>query len=374
MQQRRICEYFGLTCTHNRTFLCLPPALRLQIYEEAGLDLLTECIIDLNWRPEKSVFAPESDNTIFNLLLTCRTVYTELSSLLYSTNTFFIRYHHSWHLQSLTVLSATALSAIRHLAVQLNVTASQPITMCCGRHGADFDEEADCRQHGIPFKSSTRRHQEALSEWASVASHIFTRLNSADLCFNFICDVQDTESAERAVMPLLNISSPLAQCDVRLGQSPDSTLQDIAQYASKRATGRHHLYSISPFPFMDLPVEIRLQILKYTDLVTPLLEVEWCPKRNFRLHFANSPCHGYDEYRCCTPEQHYAAQFRSCTPNGGPAFNSCFCRRRHAAYSSACHCWAPPTSLFLVCRALRDEAGEVFFSQNRFIITPSEDC
>lgn len=35
-----------------------------------------------------------------------------------------------------------------------------------------------------------------------------------------------------------------------------------------------------------------------------------------------------------------------------------------------CRCWRPPIPLFLVCKALRDDAQDVFFIQNRFIIAP----
>lgn len=37
----------------------------------------------------------------------------------------------------------------------------------------------------------------------------------------------------------------------------------------------------SSFRFLDLPKELRPQILTYTDLVTPLCEVEWNPKKGF---------------------------------------------------------------------------------------------
>jgi hypothetical protein len=46
----------------------------------------------------------------------------------------------------------------------------------------------------------------------------------------------------------------------------------------------------------------------------------------------------------------------------------CFCRRRHAAFSFRCQCWAPPTPLFLVCRTLLQDAQFTFFSGNRFIV------
>lgn len=48
--------------------------------------------------------------------------------------------------------------------------------------------------------------------------------------------------------------------------------------------------------------------------------------------------------------------------------HGCFCRRRHGAASSTCACWALPTFLFLVCRALCRDAQFVFFSENHFSI------
>jgi hypothetical protein len=371
MQQRRICGYFRLTCTHNRTFLCLPFAIRLQIYELASLDIFTQGTIDLNRKSEPPSPPPvpyQFDNTLFSLLSTCRAVYTELSLILYSTNEIFIRYQDSRNLQSLKNLSGTALSAICRLTVQLNITTSESGARCCPTHWVDP------RKHSKPFKNSCRQHQKVLSEWASVASHVFAHIKPENLRFALICDVEDIESAQRAVQPLLSINSALAQCDIRLGQSPDPVLRDLACYVSNRATGNHRNYSTSPFRFMNLPVELRLQILNYTDIITPLTEVEWCPKRGFGLHYARAACLGNEEYYCCTPSMHYSSQFRCCRPHAGSDFDSCFCHRRHAAYSSTCHCWVPPMSLFLTCRALRDHAKEIFFSKNRFIITPSENC
>jgi hypothetical protein len=126
---------------------------------------------------------------------------------------------------------------------------------------------------------------------------------------------------------------------------------------------------------MNLPIELRLQILKYTDLVTPLREVEWCPERGFGLHYAMSPCPGNKVVVCCIPSLHSCYRFRRCTRyHPGVDYISCFCSRQHAASSTTCQCWEPPTSIFLACHALRDHAKEVFFGQNRFIITPSKAC
>lgn len=62
----------------------------------------------------------------------------------------------------------------------------------------------------------------------------------------------------------------------------------------------------------------------------------------------------------------YSDQFFHCWLDKS---EGCFCRRRHAAFSLGCKCWAPPgPALFLLCRALSQDAQYVFFSSNRFIV------
>ncbi|KAK4233467.1 hypothetical protein C8A03DRAFT_19470, partial [Achaetomium macrosporum] len=75
----------------------------------------------------------------------------------------------------------------------------------------------------------------------------------------------------------------------------------------------------------------------------------------------------------CPPDIHHGCRRIHCNdyvdmPGVSERLPGCFCRRRHTAFTSTCHCWAPPTNLFLVCRALCRDAQFVFFSGNRFII------
>ena len=74
-----------------------------------------------------------------------------------------------------------------------------------------------------------------------------------------------------------------------------------------------------------------------------------------------------DQEPVCPPHVHHGSALSHCDgPRGGPG---CFCHRRHAAFSLAgCQCWAPPTDLFLICRALCADAEFVFFSGNRFVV------
>ena len=364
MRQRRICEYLGLPCTHLRSFLCLPSSLRHRIYCEAGLIKDEEVNLNRHRLPDIADSWPSSDDfhISYSLLLTCRTIYAEVSSIIYSTSRFFIRYRDSRNLQPLLNLRVPTLSSLTHLTVHLNVTSCE-IDQPCWRV---YHEIQNCRhKHDKPFKTSSRQHQAILSEWQSAASYITAHIESSRLKLYFLCDVVDLEAARRAVEPFLS-SPTLRDCSIRLGQQPDSTLQDMARQTATRAVGYHFIQPMSPFRFLDLPQELRRQILEYTDLVTPLCEVEWNPEKGFYVRFSFWRCGGIWD---CPPQFHHSCQFRNCWdyPNV-----HCFCRRYHSAYSSKCNCWSPPTSLFLACHALREDAQAIFFMKNRFVITPSK--
>lgn len=130
------------------------------------------------------------------------------------------------------------------------------------------------------------------------------------------------------------------------------------------------------FQYFSLPREIRIQILEYTDLVTPLCEVEWNPERNFYLHYTRESCpdslidYWQGSSRHCHPTLHQSCKFRNCWQYD-PISVGCFCRRHHAAFSQKCRCWSPPPPLFLVSKRFRQEALSVFFAKSRFIILPT---
>ncbi|KAK8004050.1 hypothetical protein PG989_003769 [Apiospora arundinis] len=177
----------------------------------------------------------------------------------------------------------------------------------------------------------------------------------------------------------------------------------------------------TPFPFLELPTEIQLIVLEYTDLVTPLCTVTWrLWPREFSLpnigRDHTSPCeppydqchpsnHLYNNSRLENPPtkwpphasewdklpeyripddaepfrlcphahnvgrygllrwsedyrcQHYACQFMS-LPEGPEAPVNVELERIRI--------WQPPTSLFLVSRSFRDMCSTVFYGRNRF--------
>ena len=365
MRQRRICEYLGLKCTHLRSILCLPPAIRVRIYSQAGL--VEDIDIDLNQRPGIDAWPwpdPDDLHFTFNLLLTCRTIYTEASFIVYNTNRFFIRYRDSQSLQALRNLTPNSLSSLAYLTVHLNITSC-----AIGERCTDVQTPAaqDPHRFDKPLRSSSRPSQETLREWQSTAKYVIAHVQPSNFQIHLVCDVEDLEAAALAIEPLSSTQT-LLNCALRLCRQPDPILQDLARRTAYRAMGRCLDQIDSPFRFLDLPPELRCQILDYTDLVTPLCEVEWNPEKGYYLRYSTSGCHDCWEL---PSSSHHACRYRNCWNYSNIG---CFCSRSHAAFSSKCHCWSPPTSLFFVCRALLEDAQNVFFTRNRFVITPSAGC
>jgi hypothetical protein len=394
--ERRICEYpesacSHVPCIHPRSFLCLPQSLRRRIYYEAGL--YQERVISFS-RPPKPPPPPPRQQTIciggqmiqicpmtatwkfpnsttsvtitYNLLFTCRTIYAEASSILYSASKFFIQYSDSQSLRALRNLTPHALSCLTHLTVHLNVAS-------CGRwRCCIFHPGLQCRcQHDQPLAASSSQHQGILSEWQSTASYVTAHIKPSRLQLHFICDVEDLETGMCAVEPFLTMPL-LADCSIRLSHKSNRALLDLARKMATRAVGNCLDEPTSAFRFLDLPLELRRQILEYTDLVTPLCEVEWNPEKGFYVPYSQSNCIE-SKYETCPPAFHYACQFRHCwyRSSGG-----CYCRRYHSAFSFSpkCNCWSLPISLFLVCRAMQEDVQAVFFMKNRFVITPAKGC
>ena len=360
MRQRRICEYIELSCTHLRTFLCLSQATRHQIYREAGL--VDDSDLRFNEYDPNSFRLPVDDlKNCRNLLLTCHTVYAEVSEWLYSSNRFSIHYTEFEGLQILRNLRPSSIASLTYLTVHLNITSCPPGGPC---FLAPVSRGLNYGFPDTPLRASSYKSRALLSEWQTTFNYMATHLKTSQLQLHLVCDVEDIETARQVVKPLMD-TQLLADCAIRLAQNPDSSIQHLARDTAMRATGYLQDQSTSPFRFLDLPLELRQKILEYTNLVTPLREVQWSPENGFFLRNKTWHCGGDGG---CPPELHHTCRFRNCWEW---SYTGCFCCLYHAAFSSRCHCWSPPTNLFLVCRAMREHAQATFFASNRFIITPS---
>lgn len=387
--------------------LRLNPDTRRLIYEHAGLASKnyygTPCPAVYNISDPAAFRAsrttPELEagfQTFHGLLLCCRTVYVEASALLYSANRFVVRYQPARTLAPLRALSPRALASLTHLKVVLNQTSChheraghEGNSQCCGAD-PEFKATPCCYpqfhvdNHDPPLDASSGLSQAVFTEWHETAAYLASHIVPGRLELSLVCDVQHNDrEAAQLVLDGLRLLPPLKDCHIRVCGTREPQLQRLVQDAVLRARG---ITSLSPGPaaaaspapprpyLVNLPRELRLRILEYTDLVTPWKEVQWSRWSN-----------GYqiERPRCellacgipCRAEFHHGCQFTQCwkTPQTEPSVG-CFCRRRHTAFSSRCRCWAPPTPLFRVCRALYADASKVLYNHNRLIVVDSLHC
>ncbi|KAK3300797.1 uncharacterized protein B0H64DRAFT_381886 [Chaetomium fimeti] len=317
------------------------------------------------------------------LLLSCPTIYAEASTVLYSANWFLIRYQARRSLAPLRSLTPHSLAHLANLKIILNQTSCHEEQQtgeeghgeCCD-NGTVKSTTARCdvfeHDHDLPLYTSDSRTEAVLAEWHATATYLAAHIVPGQLELTLVCDVhhENVETA-KLVLDSLRLLPRLKDCHIRLCRIREPQLQQLAQDAVLRARGllsaEHLAASSGSAPrLINLPRELQLRILEHTDLVTPHKEVMW--RRGSHGYYRASAGY-YTPGTNRPPEIHHGYQFICCvgTPWPHPS-NGCCCRQRHAAVSSRCKCWAPPTPLFRVCRTLYLEANRVLYSENRFIV------
>ncbi len=349
-------------------------------------------------------FDPPPASNFAGLLLSCRALYSEVAALLYSANRFVIFYSRQRALAPLCALRPTSLASLATLKIVFNESACHyPVDSCDYPPWCCYD---DLRPFGLedrrPRYHCAQKHgslhsqplltdnptsasdltavKTMLLEWHNTAAYISSYIGTGQLALSLVCDFdsqrEDSLEAARRVIGPLALFPPLMECHIRLASDPNRPLQQLAEEGVLQARPNASPLRIGPAktssPLASLPAELRLRILEYTDLITPWGEVTW--GRDPRFHgyqVVRPPCTLAREHRCPTHIlsgcQMSRCRCYRCYPDSSREYG-CFCRRRHAAFSLGCRCWAPPTGLFLICHALRRDAEFVFFSGNRFIV------
>ena len=164
--------------------------------------------------------------------------------------------------------------------------------------------------------------------------------------FSLSCHCYSSAEAQKASMPVVQLPT-MKSCAIRLGQLPNEELKWISERTALQVLPRPADRG-KPFPFENLPKEIRLQVFGFTDLIAQWDKTQWY--RN-GMHVLDGKIHLRKQ--CCT----------RCTDS----LDSCCCGTREAAFSLRCACFQFPTALFQVNKQLYFEAREVCYSRNRFI-------
>ena len=391
--------------------LRLTPGIRLRLYRYLGLASWDGSPSRFDLRGGRADYRPYAygppDPIYFHgLLLSCRTIYAEAAALLYSANCFVVYYSptESPGLQPLRALTTLSLRSLSNLKIVVNeaachkVTAGDSANTCClqgreehpgsglfwcrkkhrGAHQAPLLRPASAGSDGVgEGGDALAAAHDAIREWHVVAAHLFSSIIPGRFALSLVCDIDPqhplalnlASSVVASFHRLSPTQSHLKDCRIRLAKTPDRQFYRLARDAALHACGLPtSAQSLKPPPsaaattLASLPRELRVRILEHTDLVTPRRQVTW--SRQDRAYVVRRFQRNKDSD--LTPDELHSQQFFDCwlrTSDG------CFCGRRHAAFSLACQCWAPPgPTLFLVCRTLSAEAQYVFFSRNRFII------
>jgi len=379
--------------------LRLPPTVRRRIYRFVGLVSSLRkhpYRFDLHGRPvSRSLPAPPNPSAFHGLLLSCRLLYTEAAALLYSASQFILRYDptHPDPLQPLCALTATSLAFLTSLVIILNEASCHhhfeygQYQRCCLEGsdpdiqprwgGADWCEAEHGDLHQLPLLTDggdddehgdkLAAAQDLLAKWRLAAARL-SHLTSGRLELGLVCDIDPHHERALEVASLvtapLRLIPQLRDCHIRLCKVPDPRLQQIAQggalQACRIAMPPYLSYKTgAQATLTNLPRELRLQILEYSDLIVPNRQVTW--SRQSHRYFTTIRDSFYNEY---------LSRFFCClSSRGSKSFIGCFCSRRHTTFSSMCKCWVPPgPTLFLICRTLSRDAQLTFFSGNQFIV------
>lgn len=389
--RQRIYRYLGLASWNGRPHTFYLHAGHLKLRHRRGLDFR---------------FVPDP-HSFHGLLQSCRALHTETATLLYSANHFVLYYFGPGEdsgrptlfrpLQTLHALTASSLLSLSNLKIVLNEAACHELAVhnvggCCldGRGDPDSDGLTLCQQrhqglHRPPllslasmgdYNDERAATHSLMEEWHSAAARLLSHIAPGRLALSVVCDIdpkhpQALDIAISVVTPIrLLPPSHLKECRIRLAKTPDIRLRKLAEdtvfYACGIPAVALKLRSSVATTLATLPRELRIRILEYTDLITPRRQVIWA--RQDRAYTVRS-------FSCdpdAPPDDLHSDQFSECWRDAYGrriSVNGCFCRRRHAAFSLGCKCWFPPgPSLFLLSRALYQDAQFVFFSGNRFIV------
>ena len=361
------------------TFLDLPKRLRERIYRECGLR--RPCLINVMTETVRQRVITQAGLDHFSgcfhlvqprclvrpllvpgvpcvhgsipqqLLLVCRLFHEEILPILYGENKFQFRRRRlsnkdedsKWMFNWMIGFGPLAMACFTNLHFSLG----------------DFSHK---EAQPIPNDDNDDDDGVFLANWQAFCHLLAGVMKPHQLKISLVCGVSDAATARSIATPLTYLPT-LKDCSLSLSSTPDAELTLIAETVGRYAmsvrdpTG-HNQFTIARrrrptgFPWERLPVEIRSSILSQTDLV-----VRWVPSQMSERGLTIESEKLSFGYECC----------EACTD--ALEDRCCCCPRRRSGFSVGCVCMRIPWPLFLVSRAMYQEASAVFYGQNRLIFS-----
>ncbi|CAH0028957.1 unnamed protein product, partial [Clonostachys rhizophaga] len=363
------------------TFLDLPQHVRDQIYEEVGYG--GNKFIDLNlWSISELYYRGSYDsNPSFSAPLLwagSHLIHDEVESKLYAENIFAVSLIGDRGLQSLEMMSDTALRELRTLIVSLLPCRYRSEAAFFREHIGSLDHfgsldqqkedlasfwlGVDCKlsPHGPHprFSDISLADKSILVQWKRICARLAANSPPHQLSLSLVADVDDVETA-KAILDPLNGMPPLRDVAVNLGhrlkriKGFDS--RSFIRNAAKGLLGENENMEKLPFRFMSLPLELQIQILQQTHLLA-----------GENVHFRRDwVFRSSDLDRICNNERLHPrdGEGRLSAMAGAESF----CRRRNPdAFTQHCECNSfRPDTYFKVSKEFSYIARHVFYSSNK---------
>ncbi|CAH0021399.1 unnamed protein product [Clonostachys rhizophaga] len=323
MRQTCLCKYLSTKCNHPDTLRQLPVAIRERIYRHAGLIAGHRLIYG----------DPLEDDDTLLLMRICHQIRNEVEALISKHNTWLFTISIEESLLSLRGWTPEACARLRDVHVHVQTSEYSPLTWSLVR------------------------------AWQGAAKHLLEHAKPGQLRLHVICHVGDDVARARAIVkPFEQFPGRLRELGLCLANYASPDLLKLAReiVAWSQAPDEEEAHRAThPFPFFNLPQEIRHHIFQYTGLVLPHRSVLWLPDGNgFRRQYIWCECDGTV---CRERDIHYNQKFYHCDAEEG------FCARRNSSFSRHCKHEAA-LSLLLASRALYQEAIAFFYASNRITI------
>ena len=356
----------GSACTIDQTttpLLSLPCHIRKLIYEYAVVQ--HQCSV-LLVREDDNLPAHESRSPCHaygkaftcGLLLACRTIFEESLPIVYTKNSFLMRWPQA-ELSRLLSLRSQSLKAITSLTVLFTLPKpSDELPMDLFKIASSF-----CSILPTLFSISQLclrlilqvRNEEEMQRYEKLFTQRLYGLKACSFRFEskenhrFWFSRAPQVPVERFKTDSYEITRFLARkyCARYIDSSVRRTAHSLAMCAtSKREGGQPQ-----PFRFFDLPRELQIQVLRFTDLVPtgqPGRDGDGLRIRGNRL-VSHLP------FECCG--------------HCDPTRRFCFCpyQPEAAGQSTTCRCFRFPLALFTVNSHMYRLATEVYLRDNRIV-------
>lgn len=371
LKQPTIKQALGVTrkATERTSFLSLPPAVRRLVYIYADTPFRER--ISLTSRRHDFYFDEYELDNIQSISLTCHLIFDEVKQFLISENLFVIYLSKASGLRRLRDLKPF-LRYLQRLEIHLEFARCSHAGGCRHRYGHD-KVSLDCH---------SRTNVDLYYEWLFAARWLAHLITPRTCELRFHCPVKSLAAARSCLEPCLRLPD-LKVCVFNL-LSPETAevvkteINALAHSVSLHRTAGKSDPSCSS-RVRELPTEVWLKILGYTDLVAPYSEV--C---------VDEKCDGtlqYSVHRCFLSCNSVRARAGTCKVDDGldeaedynerqylPLSFDCgiFCRKKGVG-NPQCSCYTSPKALFLVSKKIRLLCLEIFFSRNKFIFSQPFD-